>query len=110
MVLFVGYHFSSPRNRRSILAHGLVSHQPKNGTPAGVYVFHPDLRNPHILDNCPTVLWGDWTVPVLLALTGEGNVDLWRVVYCGRMQRDIGVDNAAILPSVSDVTLVTGNE
>lgn len=108
MVLFIGYHYSPSRNRRSILRHGLVTHKPKafgGRQPTGVYLFSPWLRN----NTFPGVIWGGWVESAMDLMFGL-RADLWQVSYCGPMTPDPAVDNAVILPSVTDVTLVTGNE
>lgn len=98
MVLFVGYHESPRRNRANILAQGLLAQYPMglDSQPEGVYVFSDGLGN---LQPRPHVLWAS-----------SPSCDTWRVAYCGPMAPDPLVVNAVILPSVSDVTLVTGNE
>lgn len=97
MVLFVGYHATSPGNRPSILRSGLIAQRPHHMQQLGVYVFSPGLCNDH--NPRAFVEWGPYR---------DG--DLWRVAYCGPMKPDQFCRNAAVLPSVTDVTLVTGNE
>lgn len=93
MSLFIGYHATPRRNRASILAHGLRAHTP-DGRPNGVYVFNDDLHNPDAM----SLQWS----------RGAGQ-DLWQVAYFGPMQPDRLCWNAVILPSVTPVTLVSGN-
>ena len=88
---FICYHVTRRRNRRSILQRGLRA---RNG---GVYAFSPHLSNHP--DKYPVVVW----------VSGPGQ-DLWQIAYVGPMGIDPLLENAVILPSVTDVTLVTGNE
>lgn len=96
MVLFTGYHATAQRNRASIREFGLLADY--NADDYGVFVF-----DPHML-NAPgsTAQQCGWD-------SGPGQ-DLWKVTYCGPMLKDPCLVNAVILPSVTDVTLVTGNE
>lgn len=87
---FICYHVSPRRNRRSILQRGLVAHG------EGVYAFSHDLVNR--VDKYPVVIWGNGPGP-----------DVWQIAYIGPMRIDPLLQNAVILPSVTDVTLVTGN-
>lgn len=99
MVIFVGYHETSPAYRASIQQLGLVANTPGGlliTQPHGVYVFSPELRN-----DIAASFFCEWA-----HLGG----DLWRVGYCGPMLPDPLVRNAVILPAVTDVTLVTGND
>ena len=98
MVQFVGYHATSSRHRESIQQHGLDA-EFSRCLVSGVYVFDPYMDN---YPPAPTAQRCGWDY-------GPGQ-DLWRVVYCGPMLKDSALTNAVILPSVTDVTLVTGNE
>lgn len=103
MVLIVAYHYSPRRNRRSIQRRGLIAHAPKMGNLHGVYVWTTGFRH------APSgVAWGNW-VPDMMGRMYEVTVDLWQVAYCGPVRRDSFVINGLVLPSITDVTLVTGN-
>lgn len=97
MVVFVGYHAASRRNRASIQEHGLLPNQPSETQPHGVYCFDPYMDN----TGGPTAARCGWS--------WGPTSDLWRVAYCGPMLIDPCLTNAVVLPSVTDVTLVTGN-
>lgn len=98
MVLFIGYHATSRRYRRSIAARGLIAAKPYCQRE-GVFVFSDDLATP-MLPGLPRVRWA----------ARPETQDIWCVAYCGPMIADPFVENGLILPSVTDVTLVTGNE
>lgn len=97
MVLFIGYHATSRSRRASIESIGL-SVDFSMAEPPGVYVFDPYMSN------------GEGSSAQECAWDFGPNNDLWRVAYCGPMIRDECLRNAVILPSVQDVTLVTGNK
>ena len=98
MVLFIGYHATARRNRSSIQAHGLSIDFSRCHRP-GVYVFDPHMAN----------YSDDWSTAERCGWSFGGRLDVWRVAYCGPMTLDPALTNAVILPSVQDVTLVTGN-
>lgn len=97
MVIFVGYHATSRHYRTSIQESGLLAHKPYMQRE-GVFVFSDELLT-STLPGLPRVRWAH-----------RSTQDLWRVAYCGPMFADPFVENAVILPSVTDVTLVTGND
>jgi hypothetical protein len=92
---FVCYHATSRWRRESIQVHGLIPHTPSRTQPLGVYAFSPDLEN-------DAALACRWEAGPLH--------DLWCISYIGPMQRDPLVRNSVILPHVTSVTRVTGNE
>lgn len=98
MVLFVGYHATNRSHRNSIRTFGL-SVEFARCEPPGVYVFDPHMEN-----------FADVSTAARCGWASGPTSDLWRVGYCGPMQIDPCLTNAVILPSIADVTLVTGNE
>lgn len=96
---FICYHASARRNRDGILRDGLLPGQPSECQPSGVYAFSPHLAN---FTDRSTAQQCGWSY-------GPGQ-DLWQIAYIGPMRVDPCLRNAVVLPSVTSVTLVTGNE
>lgn len=96
---FVCYHATSRANRHSIRRRGLVAHRPsRQGQPRGVYAYCHDLCNPPPHEREWFVRW-----------TAVIGMDIWQIAWIGPMRPDPLVQNSVVLPSVTDVTLVTRN-